>query len=101
MIRLWLREHPKAFSAATVGLMFVLGLLIFGDARAGLISGIYGGVLVFLAWRTGGFGWKLDAKEASRMEQGIPAVRTDWLLRAVLWVLAVTAAIAVVLWLSS
>jgi hypothetical protein len=101
MIRLWLREHPKAFSAATVGLMFVLGLMIFGDARAGLIGGIYGGVLVFLAWRTGGFGWKLDAKEASRMEQGVPAIRTEWLVRAVVSVLGVTAAIAVVLWLAS
>ena len=97
MIRLWLREHPKAFTAATAVLMFVLGLMIFGDARAGLVGSIYGGVVVFLAWRTGGFGWKLDTREAARIEQGIPAVRTEWLLRAVLSVLGVTVAIAVVL----
>lgn len=101
MIHLWLRQHPKAFSAATVVLMFGLGLMIFGDARAGLIGGIYGGLLVFLAWRMGGFGWKLRAKEAGRIEQGIPAVRTEWLLRAVLLVLGVTAAIAVALALIS
>lgn len=101
MIRLWLRQHPKAFGAATAVLLFVLGLMIFSDARAGLIGGICGGLLVLLAWRPGGFGWKLDAREVARMEHGIPAVRTAWLLRAVLSVLGVTAAVAVVLALVS
>lgn len=93
----WLRDRPVVFALATALVMIVLGLVIFRDARAALAGGAMSAILIYVAWRPGGFGWSLDARQQHLLEErGDLGVRPAWLLRAALIVVAVVLVLALV-----
>lgn len=79
----WLRDRPEVFALVTAAVMIPLGLLTFGDARAALVGGVVSGFFIYVAWRPGGFGWRLDAHQTHLLEErGDLGVRAAWLIRA-------------------
>lgn len=77
--------------------MIVTGLIIFRDLRAALAGGAISAILMYLAWRPGGYGWRLDARQRVLLEERNGAgVRPAWLLRSALVVATVVLALALV-----
>ena len=78
----WLRERPITFALLTALLMFVVGLAQFGDVRAALAGAVFGGGLIYLAWRPGGFGWKANEHQRRVLEErGHLGVRHEFTVR--------------------
>lgn len=72
--------------------MVVLGLVLFDDLRAAVLGGVAAAVFTYLAWRTGGFGWRLDRRQRALLEaRGDLGVRPMWLL----WMVLALAALVV------
>lgn len=83
----WLRDHPVCFATTTGIVMILAGIAIFSDARPALAGGAVSAVLIYAAWRPGGFGWSLDAHQRRLLEErGDLGVRSSWLRRATLGV---------------
>jgi hypothetical protein len=78
--------------------MLGIGMIVFADIRGAVAGGVLSGLFFFLAWRPGGFAYKLEAKnnEALRATGG-KAVRWNWLAKQAVVVLAAVAALAVLL----
>lgn len=90
MLFQWLRDRPVFFGLLTAIVMAATGLVIFHDPRPALAAATISALLIYLAWRPGGFGWRLDARQRQLLEErGDLGVRPIWMLRAIAAVMAV------------
>ena len=79
----WFRRHPLSFAGASGLFMFLLGLLLFGDVRAGLAGGLATSLLIYMAWRPGGFGYRLDEWNIAQVARNDgEVVRWRWALKS-------------------
>lgn len=77
VIRPWLRQHPMVGTLAIASMMFVVGLRIFGVARAGLAGAAYGALVSYLFWRPRGFGRRIEDRAAT--DRRWSTVGSPWL----------------------
>lgn len=81
----WLRGHPVVFALVVAGAMVALGLFLFDGREAAALGAVASAVFTYLAWRPGGFGWRLDRQQRALLEErGDLGVRSTWLWRIVL-----------------
>lgn len=96
------KERPGLLAAVAGVASFFYGLLVLENFAGAILGGVGGSFVCYMCWRPGGFGWSVDAHQRREFEQrGELGVRREFVVRAVVWILLITALLFFLLVLAS
>lgn len=94
----WLKQRPAVYASIGAAVAFADGYFLFHDPRPPVIGGIATFLTCYIAWRPGGFGWRLEARDRQWAAEHGSEIRVGWLLsRLVMVVGAIASLIAIML----